>query len=240
MSEQEISRRSMIARIAAPGVLAASAAVAGEKPRRGKVLMPIGDATEMMDTLYPFFRIPEDGFQLVVAGPEARLYHGVMHEIPPDASIPWDITREQPSYHIKADIATVRGGHGGLAQVNLAFAVAGWGVAGWVGEELNQVGSVGLAVEGPADTGAVTANRLGKLRVVLPHVGLGCRGIPAGDIWSQVIGTQVNPHGAVRENDIAQDRIIGAAIPDANTGVDALSKCHPVASGHISADPGIR
>ncbi len=105
MSEQEISRRSMIARIAAPGVLAASAAVAGERPRRGKVLMPIGDATEMMDTLYPFFRIPEDGFQLVVAGPEARLYHGVMHEIPPDASIPWDITREQPSYHIKAEIA---------------------------------------------------------------------------------------------------------------------------------------
>jgi protease I len=95
----------MIARIAAPGVLAASAAVAGARPRRGKVLMPIGDATEMMDTLYPFFRLPEDGFQLVVAGPEARLYHGVMHEIPPDASIPWDSTREQPSYHIKADIA---------------------------------------------------------------------------------------------------------------------------------------
>jgi nitrous oxide reductase len=26
-----------------------------------KVLMPIGDATEVMDTLYPFFRLPEDG-----------------------------------------------------------------------------------------------------------------------------------------------------------------------------------
>lgn len=70
-----------------------------------KVLMPIGDATEMMDTLYPFFRLPEDGFQVVVAGPEARQYHGVMHEVPPDATIPWDITREQPSYHIKAEIA---------------------------------------------------------------------------------------------------------------------------------------
>ena len=31
-----------------------------------KVLMPIGDATEAMDTLYPFFRIPEDGFEVVV------------------------------------------------------------------------------------------------------------------------------------------------------------------------------
>lgn len=70
-----------------------------------KVLMPIGDATEMMDTLYPFFRLPEDGFQVVVAGPEARLYNGVAHEVPPNADVPWDITREQPSYHIKAEIA---------------------------------------------------------------------------------------------------------------------------------------
>ena len=70
-----------------------------------KVLMPIGDATEVLDTLYPYFRLPEDGFEVVVAGPEARWYHGVMHEIPPDASIPWDITREQPAYHVKATIA---------------------------------------------------------------------------------------------------------------------------------------
>ncbi len=70
-----------------------------------KVLMPIGDATEVMDTLYPFFRLPEEGFTVEVAGPEARVYHGVMHEVPPDTTIPWDITREQPAYHIKATIA---------------------------------------------------------------------------------------------------------------------------------------
>ena len=28
-----------------------------------------------------------------------------MHEIPPNDSIPWDITREQPAYHIQASIA---------------------------------------------------------------------------------------------------------------------------------------
>ena len=67
----------------------------------GKVLIVIGDAAEAMDTLYPFFRIQEDGFQVVVAGPEARLYHLVMHEIPPG----WDITREGPSYHLAAEIA---------------------------------------------------------------------------------------------------------------------------------------
>jgi protease I len=70
-----------------------------------KVLMPIGDATEVMDTLYPFFRLPEDGIELVVAGPEARTYHGVMHEIPPGEKIPWDITREQPAYHVQAAVA---------------------------------------------------------------------------------------------------------------------------------------
>src|SRR5258707_15375965 len=70
-----------------------------------KVLMPIGDGTEVLDTLYPYFRLPEDGFEVVVAGPEARWYHGVMHEVPPDAAIRWDITREQPAYHVKATVA---------------------------------------------------------------------------------------------------------------------------------------
>jgi protease I len=70
-----------------------------------KVLMPIGDGTEVLDTLYPYFRLPEDGFEVVVAGPKARLYHGVLHEIPPEENIPWDITREQPAYHVKATVA---------------------------------------------------------------------------------------------------------------------------------------
>lgn len=66
-----------------------------------KVLMPIGDATEVVDTLYPFFRLPEDDFEVVVAGPEARLYHMVQHERPPG----WDITQETPGYHLAAKIA---------------------------------------------------------------------------------------------------------------------------------------
>ena len=66
-----------------------------------KVLMPVGDAVEAVDTLYPFYRVQEDGFEMVVTGPEARVYAMVMHEIPPG----WDITREGPSYHIEATIA---------------------------------------------------------------------------------------------------------------------------------------
>jgi len=70
-----------------------------------KILLPIGDATETLDTFYPLFRLPEDGFDVTVAGPEARLYHSVLHEIPPEADPPWDITQERPGYHLRATIA---------------------------------------------------------------------------------------------------------------------------------------
>ncbi len=68
-----------------------------------KVLIVVGEATETVDTLYPYYRLQEDGFEPVVAGPEKRLYHMVMHEIPPD----WDghVTREWAGYTLQADIA---------------------------------------------------------------------------------------------------------------------------------------
>ncbi|MBM84156.1 MAG: peptidase [Planctomycetaceae bacterium] len=66
-----------------------------------KVLIVIGDATEVLDTMYPYFRLPEDGFEAVVAAPEVRLYHMVLHEQPPG----WDITQETAGYHLQSDIA---------------------------------------------------------------------------------------------------------------------------------------
>ena len=66
-----------------------------------KVLLIIGDAVEMLDTMYPFFRIREDGHQVVVAAPEKRLYHMVQHEKPDD----WDITQETAGYQLASDIA---------------------------------------------------------------------------------------------------------------------------------------
>lgn len=83
----------------------ASSALAQKPVPKGKILMPVGDATEVVDTLYPFFRLQEEGYEVIVAGPEARLYHMVTHEIPPNAPIPWDITQEAPGYHIQAVIA---------------------------------------------------------------------------------------------------------------------------------------
>ena len=66
-----------------------------------RILLVIGDATEVLDTMYPYFRLPEDGFEVVVAAPEKRLYHTVLHEQPPG----WDITRETAGYHLQADVA---------------------------------------------------------------------------------------------------------------------------------------
>ncbi len=108
MNGSKLDRRSLLTLLAAtPAALAAtlSTRAAEGQPTGGKVLMPLGDATEAMDTLYPFFRIAEDGFQVVVAGPEARLYNMVAHEVPPNSDVKWDITQERPAYHIQANIA---------------------------------------------------------------------------------------------------------------------------------------
>src|SRR5205085_9771804 len=84
-------------------ILAMRAKRLANKPQEpmSKVLIPIGDAAEAMDTLYPYFRVREEGYEAVVAGPDARVYPLVMHEIPPG----WDITRESASYHLASEIA---------------------------------------------------------------------------------------------------------------------------------------
>jgi protease I len=66
-----------------------------------KVLIVIGDASETLDTLYPFYRLQEDGFVPVVAGPQKRRFQMVMHEVRPG----WTITKEWEGYQIDADIA---------------------------------------------------------------------------------------------------------------------------------------
>lgn len=109
MKPNELSRRDVLGTLAAGpaalGLMASLAAAQKPDPNAPKILMPVGDATEVVDTLYPFFRVAEDGYRAVVAGPEARMYHMVLHEVPPDAGIPWDITQERPGYHIQAEVA---------------------------------------------------------------------------------------------------------------------------------------
>ncbi len=66
-----------------------------------KILLIIGDAAEVLDTMYPLFRLREDDFQVVIAAPEKRVYHLVQHDTHPG----WDITIESPGYQLASDIA---------------------------------------------------------------------------------------------------------------------------------------
>jgi len=67
----------------------------------GKALIVIGDATETLDTLYPYYRLQEANIQPVVIAPERRLYQMVLHEIRPG----WTITKEWEGYQLMADLA---------------------------------------------------------------------------------------------------------------------------------------
>lgn len=66
-----------------------------------KILLAIGDAAEVLDTFYPLFRLKEEGYDVLVAGPAKRVYHLVQHDRHPE----WDITIESPGYKLAADIA---------------------------------------------------------------------------------------------------------------------------------------
>ena len=66
-----------------------------------KVLIVVGEATETVDTLYPYYRVQEDGFEPVVAGPEKKRYNMVLHEVPDN----WENSREFEGYTILADVA---------------------------------------------------------------------------------------------------------------------------------------
>ena len=72
-----------------------------DRSRDAKVLIVVGDATETVDTLYPYYRLIEEGFTPVVAAPEKRRYQMVLHEVKPG----WTITKEWEGYTIDADIA---------------------------------------------------------------------------------------------------------------------------------------
>ena len=70
------------------------------KESKGKVLIVVGDASETVDTLYPYYRLIEGGFEPVVIAPEKRKYQMVLHEVKPG----WTITKEWEGYSIDVDL----------------------------------------------------------------------------------------------------------------------------------------
>ncbi len=71
------------------------------KQEIGKALIVVGDATETVDTPYPYYRLIESGIRPVVIAPEKRRYQMVLHEIKPG----WTITKEWEGYSIEAELA---------------------------------------------------------------------------------------------------------------------------------------
>ena len=69
--------------------------------KQDKVLIVVGDASETLDTLYPYYRLQESRFLPVIAGPKRKSYQMVLHEVRPG----WTITKEWEGYTIEADIA---------------------------------------------------------------------------------------------------------------------------------------
>jgi protease I len=65
-----------------------------------RILLVIGDAAEVIDTMVPLYRLAED-HEVVKAAPERRTYHLVQHHHDPG----WDVTIETPGYDLASDVA---------------------------------------------------------------------------------------------------------------------------------------
>lgn len=66
-----------------------------------KVLLVAGDATESLDTWYPYHRLREEGIEVQIAAPAKKVLRSVVHDFEPG----WDTYIEKPGYLIPADIA---------------------------------------------------------------------------------------------------------------------------------------
>ena len=66
-----------------------------------KVLLVAGDATESLDTWYPYHRLREEGIEARIAAPAKKVLNSVIHDFEPG----WDTYVEKPGYRIPADIA---------------------------------------------------------------------------------------------------------------------------------------
>jgi protease I len=66
-----------------------------------RVLLVAGDATESLDTWYPYHRLREEGIEVYIGAPARKVLSAVIHDFEPG----WDTYLEKPGYRIPADIA---------------------------------------------------------------------------------------------------------------------------------------
>jgi len=65
-----------------------------------KVLIVTGDAVEALEVYYPYYRLLEEGYEAVIASPEKKVLHTVVHDF-----VGWDTYTEKPGYLLESHVA---------------------------------------------------------------------------------------------------------------------------------------
>lgn len=66
-----------------------------------KVLIATGDAVEVLEVYYPYYRLLEEGFEAVIAAPSVKKLNTVCHDFVEG----WETYSEKPAHLLQADTA---------------------------------------------------------------------------------------------------------------------------------------
>jgi protease I len=66
-----------------------------------KILILAGDAAESLEVMYPYQRLREEGYHVLIAAPSKKKLHFVVHDFEPG----YDTYTEKPGYSWDADLA---------------------------------------------------------------------------------------------------------------------------------------
>ncbi|MEI7024234.1 DJ-1/PfpI family protein [Paenibacillus sp. y28] len=66
-----------------------------------KILILTGDAAEVLELYYPYYRILEEGYEAVIASPAKKTLHTVVHDFVED----WETYTEKPAHRIASHLA---------------------------------------------------------------------------------------------------------------------------------------
>ncbi|MBB6674795.1 DJ-1/PfpI family protein [Cohnella nanjingensis] len=66
-----------------------------------RVLIVTGDAAEVLEVYYPYYRVQEEGYEAVIASPQVKVLHTVCH----DFIDGWDTYTEKPAHQLQSNVA---------------------------------------------------------------------------------------------------------------------------------------
>ncbi len=66
-----------------------------------KILIITGDGVEALELMYPYQRLLEEGYEVDIAAPSAKMIQTVVHDVEPG----WDTYSEKKGYRVQANLA---------------------------------------------------------------------------------------------------------------------------------------